>query len=395
MVFSTILGVVRGAVERRFDSDDLDRLSYLYTTSLLIGASILVSFKLFGGRPIECWAPAHFTDIWQDYTEAYCWAKNTYFVPFHQLIPEGEELRLREEIAYYQWVPFFFLAQAFSFYAPSLLWRWLSSLSAIRLNRLIERLMEEEHLLPEQRSPLIQALASHLHILLTHRQTRRMKLEKLEKEGISLSKLRELISQRNFLSLAYLTTKIAYALNVFLHLILLNIFLQTDGYDFYGIGALWDILSGRGWEESGNFPRVTICDFNVRVLGAVQKYSVQCVLVINIINEKLFILLWFLFSALGTVCLGSAILWGLRLFARREREEYLKRLGGESNEILLRQTDILFLLRLVEMQAGQLVASQLLSALLARIAVEEGGGEANPILTMDDEADKEPSPVTL
>ncbi|KHJ84655.1 Innexin [Oesophagostomum dentatum] len=41
---------------------------------------------------------------------------------------------------------------------------------------------------------------------------------------------------------------------------ILNSFLGTDNL-FYGFHILKDLLNGREWEVSGNFPRVTMCDF--------------------------------------------------------------------------------------------------------------------------------------
>ncbi|PIO69734.1 Innexin [Teladorsagia circumcincta] len=47
---------------------------------------------------------------------------------------------------------------------------------------------------------------------------------------------------------------------VFRKVFILNSFLGTDNL-FYGFHILKDLLNGREWEVSGNFPRVTMCDF--------------------------------------------------------------------------------------------------------------------------------------
>uniref|UniRef100_A0A914RHU5 Innexin n=1 Tax=Parascaris equorum TaxID=6256 RepID=A0A914RHU5_PAREQ len=53
---------------------------------MFINFALRIKNLQFGGRPLECWVPAQFTSSWEAYTEMYCWAQNTYWVPIEQVL---------------------------------------------------------------------------------------------------------------------------------------------------------------------------------------------------------------------------------------------------------------------------------------------------------------------
>ncbi|EPB69853.1 innexin-19 domain protein, partial [Ancylostoma ceylanicum] len=288
------------------------------TSALLHRASLLFQF---GGRPLECWVPAQFTASWEAYTEMYCWAQNTYWVPIEQDIPVDISEREYRQISYYQWVPFFLLIQAFLYYIPCLMWRLMSdksgtfssgieglmkSHSGIRLNDIVQMATEKENIEPDYRIRTIESLSRHIESALRYQHTATSRTQ------YTLHRVFKCFNMRYYESYVtgmYLATKIMYVGNILTNLVLVNKFLETDDYSIYGLGVLRDLLFGRTWMESGNFPRVTLCDFEVRVLGNNQRHSVQCVLVINIFNEKIFILIWLWFTLLFVASTLDMLYW--------------------------------------------------------------------------------------
>uniref|UniRef100_A0A1I7TK57 Innexin n=2 Tax=Caenorhabditis tropicalis TaxID=1561998 RepID=A0A1I7TK57_9PELO len=77
-------------------------------------------------------------------------------------------------------------------------------------------------------------------------------------------------------------------------MILIHMFLGFDFNDFLSLRVGF----ASNWISNGIFPRQTMCDFEVRKKGSIQKYSVQCVLSMNMLNEKIFLALFYWLLAL-------------------------------------------------------------------------------------------------
>ncbi len=90
----------------------------------------------------------------------------------------------------------------------------------------------------------------------------------------------------NYLAIVYVFVKLLYIANAVGQLFLLNIFMGR-GFSLIGIEAIQNWRHGRDIEAVERFPRITMCKFIIRTLGDnIQPYDVQCLLPINIYNEK-------------------------------------------------------------------------------------------------------------
>jgi hypothetical protein len=123
------------------------------------------------------------------------------------------------------------------------------------------------------------------------------------------------------------------------------------------------------------FPRVTMCDFKVRQNTNVHRYTVQCVLPINLFNEKIFTLVWFWLCIVSAITAGGLASWLCQLAYWPTQYRYVRRqltasglVDQEPAEVkrfadaYLRR-DGLFVLRLVAKNAGELVSTELLTGL--------------------------------
>ncbi|CAH1800201.1 unnamed protein product [Owenia fusiformis] len=360
----------------RSDDDSVDRLNYRYTTIILVLFAVLVTGKQYVGHPIACWTPTRFTEAHVEYANSLCWIKNTYVIPTIDAdIPKEDALREQEEIGYYQWVPIALLCQAALFYFPCLVWRFLNDKSGINLNGLVSS-VQDVHANPDNRDKMIDFMVRCIDRGLASRQDRRRGLCFKIKHRLAQMKLFCGRRHGNYLMPLYYAIKLLYIVNSMGQLLLLNIFLGTD-YTLYGVQVIRDLLKGSDWTATQRFPRVTLCDFKVREVGLnVHRYTVQCVLPINLFNEKIYLFIWFWFLTIAVLTLFSFLTWiWLMVFSRRTKyiKSFLKLLGmynGERDKKMLRtfadtylRQDGIFVLRLLERNTSDIILSEIIAGL--------------------------------
>jgi hypothetical protein len=297
------------------------------TVAILVVFALVVSTKQFVGEPIYCWVPAHFEGSHEDYTNSYCWIRNTYYLTPDDDVPAESESDKQSVVPYYQWVPMILLFQALLFYAPYFLWTALSSRSGLDLSSIVEAGQSFTVTdMTEIRDKTVQYM--------TKMMDRYLQCHNLPSADHTSNCCRSCLSKTccgrrrgNYLIILYLIVKLLYLANSVGQLFLMNVFL---GMSFHSLG--FDVIQGavdikKDWPaiSAARFPRVTMCDLKVRRLGNIHRYSVQCVLPINLFNEKIFLFIYFWLIVLSIVTLWSLIVWIYRFANGHERRQYVKR----------------------------------------------------------------------
>ena len=148
-------------------------------------------------------------------------------------------------------------------------------------------------------------------------------------------------------------------------------------FNVYGFEVMKTLLENGELSDTPRFPRVTLCDFDIRQLQNLQRYTVQCVLPINLFNEKIFIFLWFWLFVVAIVSCGSYVSWLYYVLVGSNRYRYAKKYlsmhGHIENTVdtkLARKfadeylrDDGIFVLRIVGKNSSELVLGDLVSNL--------------------------------
>uniref|UniRef100_A0A914WNX4 Innexin n=1 Tax=Plectus sambesii TaxID=2011161 RepID=A0A914WNX4_9BILA len=369
------------------DGDSVDRLNYCYTTSLLIVFSVFVSGWTFVGTPIQCWFPAYYKGWWNEYALDYCYVQNTYFLPFTEIesenyfdiakhmVPIPKNITHRDEklIGYYQWVPFVLALEAILFYLPVVIWRGMYSASGVKVKAVCDTCAFKQNTAPEDRKKNIETVARFL--------TYTNEITEQLHGGV-----RTFMAGR-YISTLYLFIKFIFAVNCVLQFFMLQAFLGLNHF-WWGADVVIDLLGGREWPQTGNFPRVTMCDFEVRVLGNLHRHTVQCVLMINMFNEKIFLFLWWWFFVVSIFSVLSFFYWLFTSVTERAGDRiinnYLDQIDRDVAHSPRRKqlvheflrdrlkADGVFLLRLVSANAGDVVTCELIAALWRQYRKERG-----------------------
>lgn len=363
----------------RHDDDFADRLSRQYTCSLLIVFALIVSTKQFVGEPIACWCPAHFTDSHRSYANTMCWISNTFYVPFDQRIPENLDSHWRERkmVSYYQWVPLIMLSMSLLAFMPCLVWRFLNMRSGIDVTGLLDSAeVCQKASYAEIRHKTIRYIVNQID--------RYLLMQRDYSAGCCMTFNQTLAKHcflfggkrhGNYLMVTYLIIKLLYLANAVGQLFLLDHFLGMHDFHMYGAQVVARVMQGEDWTVSERFPRVTLCSFSIRHQARIHDYVVQCALTINLFNEKIFIIIWFWYVFVAIMTFISCITWIIRAlywpaqihYAKKKLRAYEVTHRSKANlrkfvQYYLRR-DGLFILRLLSINIGELVAAETLAAL--------------------------------
>ncbi|XP_069111073.1 innexin unc-9-like [Argopecten irradians] len=293
--FDKFLGFMFIRRSGRVDENIIDRTNRYYTVMFLSFYNLYLMTDDYIGDPIYCWCPDEFTEQEVKYVHSLCYVANTYYIPYRRQIPSNFDIRREEsdEIVYYQWVPLMLFFMAFLFFLPRLVWKLLMLKAGMELKKMCLAAKGTIDVSPEQREKGLTIIAKYIDIFCANISRYR---------GGPCSSLRERFSKHfilgcgrhygNYFICCKILVRFLYFCTSFGLLFFLNEFLGNKFY-IYGYEVINAFLRGDDWTMTNRFPRETLCDFDLRQLNNVHRWTLQCVLPMNLFNEKFFIFLWF------------------------------------------------------------------------------------------------------
>lgn len=270
------------------DDSRIYQVNCRYFVVVLVVFAIGISIRHVVGVTIKCWCPAELRRFQVEYVDSYCWVSNTYYVPFKGPIPEDPLDREQEELPYYQWVPIILIFQALLFYLPRWIWKNFCSRTGIIIKELIGMADQALYSTPDDQSDIIWNLASYMD--------RWIEIRDFNSSGgiILKKKLNNVgINRGNFLTALFFFIGILYSVISVLQFYFLDVVLKSD-FRTLGIDFISNVLKDEERQSMARFPRVTFCDLLIRQMANVQRWTVQCSLPINLFNEKIFLIVWFM-----------------------------------------------------------------------------------------------------
>ncbi|XP_076387857.1 innexin inx7-like [Megachile rotundata] len=282
------------------------KMHYRVTFLLLLAGTLLVTGRQFIGEHIRCIGGAGMTDEQIKVINTFCFFTSTYTVVKHfnatsvelgeiahpGVGPAGKDDRVVHH-AYYQWVPFVLFLQAICFYAPHYLWR---NVEGGRLKVLVSGLHMATLALRDTSFQTDNGVSV---------------MSKAERDD----KVRQI--RVAFINRIHLNRPWAYYMCLCEVFNFINVLVQiylTDwflGGTFLGLGQAVAAGTIEGDMDPLDvvFPKVTKCVFHkYGASGTIQNHDALCVMALNIVNEKIYVFLWYWFIILA-VLTGLGLLW--------------------------------------------------------------------------------------
>lgn len=391
MVATEFLGYVQSFSACNYVGfEDLaDRANFQWNVILLLICMVLVTLRQYFMSPLVCYLPTTVSGVNADsYITNLCWIEGTFPINLSSgevphKVTDWDALK-PQQMNYYQWVPLVLGLQAILYYLPRIFWSIFTyNRTGTDLQNLVRTANSITREDGEKRQKMVQHISRTLELLLFSRREYRGGsgdiINRLRRSSLFPGK-----RHGNNLVYVYLFVKILYAFIGVCQLYMMYIFLRFDsreGYLFFGFRVLNDIIKGKPWTETQVFPRVGMCRHTLQHVGASNRLFAQCVLPINMLNEKIYVFLFFFLGAVVWITLISIPLWIVRMGIKKRQRHFVRRflkiadlydrddpkmalLVDRFISEFLRQ-DGHFILRMISMNAGDLIAVEIVCCLFA------------------------------
>lgn len=272
-VFGSVKGLLK--IDQICIDNNVFRLHYKATVVILVAFSLIVTSRQYIGDPIDCIVD----EIPLPVMDTYCWIYSTFTIPHHltgttgrDVVQPGvgshvEDKDEKKYHKYYQWVCFVLFFQAILFYVPRYLWK---SWEGGRIKMLVLDL----------NCPIVNEECKN------------------DRKKILVDYFAENINRHNFYAYRFFICEVLNFINVIGQIFFVDFFLDGE-FTTYGS----DVLKFTEMEPDERvdpmarvFPKVTKCTFHkYGPSGSVQTFDGLCVLPLNIVNEKIYVFLWFWF----------------------------------------------------------------------------------------------------
>lgn len=218
--------------------------------------------------------------------------------------------------AYYQWVPFVLFFQAICFYMPHLLWR---SWEGGKINKLVEglqRIFLTRYMAKEEDMKISanftiyskSTINKKVSFTVTVMQEFLLKISLFPQiSRIKSAFMKQIEINRNWAN-KYILCEMLNLINVIFQIYITDKFLSGN-FLYLGVDFIRDDFKGIMDTLDIVFPKVTKCHFHkYGASGTIQQHDALCVMALNVINEKIYVFLWFWFVILLVVS-TLALLW--------------------------------------------------------------------------------------
>ncbi|XP_050409205.1 innexin unc-7 [Patella vulgata] len=245
--------------------DFSDKLNFYWTSLiLLLFVSLVGVLRYFVlGSLISCWTPVHFTTQMAKYTHTICWEQDVTYLPGDDPTVPHDEYGPTSIPTFHTWIPVVLICMMLGFQIPR----------AVKL--------------------LFDSLLRNSTSTISDNDSQASNTENAEQLA---QIIRESQNQSSFIrTLSFIIVKLLICLNVLVQFIFVSRYFQDSVHEVTDTENITTTIT------TEIFPKMVLCDYQIRQLSNVKHFTMQCNMPVNYLYEQFIHILWYWIFGTGFV----------------------------------------------------------------------------------------------